>query len=325
MRYRSSPFRAKVKRSAAESKARCRDSSLEANSLLLRMKDVVLMEGFKDHFNVLDMPHEFFYQQDEDGDTQLHISIIRGHSESVRWLIELAPEPWLFDIKNDDSHSALHVAVLCRRPKIVRRLVLAGANLELRTRSGNTALHLACLNGNLDCAKAILQPVSRLDDEILSGCNNNSMSSFLSSDSNEPHIDLELRNYIGKTCLHIAASRNDINLVNLLLQSGANPCSREGLSGATALHMAVQNDYREIARLLVQADRKSCLKTGDYSGCTAYQLAIELGRRDFAEELLLESKKIIGSRKTQQQYLKIDNREDLLSMHVATFAKMSLS
>lgn len=57
------------------------------------------------------------------------------------------------------SQTPLHLAALTRQGQLVRRLVIAGATLDKRDRRGNTPLHLACETGDLDSAKAILQPI----------------------------------------------------------------------------------------------------------------------------------------------------------------------
>lgn len=54
----------------------------------------------------------------------------------------------------------LHLAVLTRQPRIVRRLIVAGATVDLRDRVGNTALHLACQTGDFDCVRALTEPVT---------------------------------------------------------------------------------------------------------------------------------------------------------------------
>ena len=55
----------------------------------------------------------------------------------------------------------LHLAVLTNQAPLVRRLVVGGASVLLRDRMGNTPLHLACRDGHLDCAHALLIPVSQ--------------------------------------------------------------------------------------------------------------------------------------------------------------------
>jgi len=89
---------------------------------------------------------------------------------------------------NDDWQSPLHLAVLTQQPKIVRRLIMAGADPSLRNFRGNTALHLACANGDLACTKALTDPLTSME-----------RSEYLISEQ-EPVIpqDLEQRNYMGK-------------------------------------------------------------------------------------------------------------------------------
>lgn len=43
---------------------------------------------------------------------------------------------------------------------MVRQLVVSGATVDMRDYLGNTALHVACENGDLDVAKSILKPIS---------------------------------------------------------------------------------------------------------------------------------------------------------------------
>jgi len=93
----------------------------------------------------------------------LHIAIMQGYVEAALVLIRLAPHPCLLNIYNDDWQSPLHVAVLTNQSLIVRRLILAGADPSLRNSRGNTALHLACVSGDLACAKALTDSLSPME------------------------------------------------------------------------------------------------------------------------------------------------------------------
>lgn len=96
--------------------------------------------------------------------------------------------------------TALHLAVLTSQPKVVRRLVLAGASLDVRNKIGNTPLHLACERGDYECVKELTRPVSSAEVHY--------MKSTLPPTHRMPHVsvpqNLELRNYEGK--LQIVAS-----------------------------------------------------------------------------------------------------------------------
>lgn len=54
----------------------------------------------------------------------------------------------------------LHLATITRQPAAIRRLLEAGAFPDIPDRNGRTALHLACEQGDLDCAKEILRPLN---------------------------------------------------------------------------------------------------------------------------------------------------------------------
>lgn len=100
-------------------------------------------------------PWEYFFTPDEDGDTQLHVAVMQGYTEAVCSLISLVPHPSVLDFQNDLCQTALHVAVLAGQPKMARRLVAAGARVDMRDRNGNTPLHLAATLGDLESLQAL--------------------------------------------------------------------------------------------------------------------------------------------------------------------------
>ncbi|XP_043581030.1 NF-kappa-B inhibitor cactus [Bombus pyrosoma] len=208
-------------------------------------------------------PWQLYYTQDDDGDTLLHMAIVQGFLEAAFSLIRMAPHACLLNILNDDCQSPLHLAVLTRQPRIVRRLILAGANPALRNFRGNTALHLACATGDLASAKALTDPLTYVE------------RNYLHQGKEIPALpqNLEQRNYDGEMCLHIAASSGQVELVRLLLRLGADLEAREALAGRTALHLAVEHGCRSVVAFLLQ-ECKPCLDTQTYAGLTAYQVAL---------------------------------------------------
>ena len=116
----------------------------------------------------------------------LHTAIIQGYTEATLSLISMAPDASFLDILNDDALTALHLAVMSKQPMIVRRLVLAGADLSVRNYHGNTALHLAITAGDLQCTRALTEPIDP------------SESSRSSVRVAKLPQDLQQRNYHGK-------------------------------------------------------------------------------------------------------------------------------
>lgn len=224
---------------------------------------------------------QLYYTQDDDGDTQLHIAIVQGFVEAALYLIKMVPYPCLLDTMNNDWQSPLHLAVLTRQPWIVRRLILAGADPSLRNFRGNTALHLACMSGDLACAKALTDPLSVTE------------SNKLIPGQTVPALpqNLEQRNYSGEMCMHVAAVNGHVDLVRLLLRSGADLKAKEGLAGYTALHLAVEHeDWPLFDFLLPECQRASCLNEETYSGRTAYQLTLDANSK-FAKKARRELKR----------------------------------
>lgn len=224
----------------------------------------------------IELDWQLYYTQDDDGDTQLHIAIVQGFLEAAFSLIRMAPHCCLLNILNDDGQSPLHLAVLTRQPRIVRRLILAGANPALRNFRGNTALHLACATGDLASAMALTDSLTPLErNHLLPG-------------GKVPALpqNLEQRNYDGEMCLHIAAASGQVELVRLLLRFGADLEAKEALAGKTALHLAVERGCRSVVAFLLKECRP-CLDSQTYAGITAYQIALCLDSQ-IANELVRE-------------------------------------
>merc|ERR1719273_2085363 len=72
----------------------------------------------------------------------------------------MVPNPQLLSLQNNQGYSPLHIAVLQNQPAFARRLVVAGAKLDLRDDEGNTPLHLTARRGYVECAEALLRPIA---------------------------------------------------------------------------------------------------------------------------------------------------------------------
>lgn len=186
----------------------------------------------------------------EEGDTLLHLSIIHCIPELSLYFISLAPKDVL-DIQNDMYQTALHLAVYLGQVEVVEALVEKDVNLELQDRKGDTALHLACENEHLDCAKILLR-------------------------GPRGPQNMQLQNWKGLSCLHMATLKRNPALISLLLQSGADINNQEGNSGKTPLHLAVEMLDRSLLLHLLQ--HRPRVDAFMYNGCTPLHLAV--GRKD---------------------------------------------
>uniref|UniRef100_A0A0B7AW47 Uncharacterized protein n=1 Tax=Arion vulgaris TaxID=1028688 RepID=A0A0B7AW47_9EUPU len=214
------------------------------------------------------------FRGDEDGDNHLHLSIIHGIAEVTMQIIGLAPDwDWL-NQTNNLLQTPLHIAVITRQLLVVRRLMCAGASVDVRDQMGNTPLHNACRLGYEDVVRTLLRPIEYKET--------------LQNKYNIPYQrlpqDLESRNYEGLTCLHLAAIGGHIGVFDLLLEAGANINVAEGKSGRTILHFAVDwGNLDMITFLLSRQDTDINART--YAGLTPILLAYGRRNLDVVDEL----------------------------------------
>ncbi|KAL0830978.1 hypothetical protein ABMA28_001866 [Loxostege sticticalis] len=209
-----------------------------------------------------DLPVRVLFQQDEDGDTQLHIAAVHGCQQSVGILIKLCPDKSWLNIQNDYRHTALHLAVMGDFPEITRMLVLAGASLALRDVCGRTPVHIAAENKAVDCLKALLAPSIEQPHRRLSAI-------------------LNQKDYNGQTCVHTAATAGHIKTLRTLVYYGADINAREGLAGWTALHIAARRGDVRLAQYLLEQCAGVVKNARDCGGRTPRRLA----KRTKAERL----------------------------------------
>ncbi|XP_020484006.1 NF-kappa-B inhibitor epsilon [Labrus bergylta] len=189
----------------------------------------------------------------EDGDTILHLAIIHEEEFIAQKLIEIFPRDVL-DIQNNLYQSPLHLATYLNLTKVVKGLLEKGASLELQDQDGNTALHVACQHGQTECVTEMTREVS----------------------SSKLAPVLEVQNWRGLACLHLAALNRQHHIMNLLMKKGADLNIQEGTSGKTALHLAVElHDMKSVTLLL---SRGANVDVAMFNGCTALHLAV--GRQD---------------------------------------------
>ncbi|CAK1549283.1 unnamed protein product [Leptosia nina] len=197
-------------------------------------------------------PIKILFEQDEDGDTQLHIAAVHGCEKSVATLIKVCPDRELINICNSYGHTALHLAVLAGHPFITKMLVEAGASIATRDFNGETPLHIAVQRKYIRSLKYLLAPVK---DQP------RTYSSVLNQ-----------KNYKGQTCVHLAASKGYLEELRMLVAHGANINAKEGLAGRTPLHIAAQRNDEPLVMYLLR-DGNADRGTRDYAGRTARRFA----------------------------------------------------
>src|SRR5262245_37510914 len=103
----------------------------------------------------------------------------------------------------------------------------------------------------------------------------------------------------GTTALHWAASRDDVQMAELLVKAGANVKATSRIGGITPLMMACQNGNAAMARLLLDAGADAKASSG--TGTTALMLAAAAGNVEVIRTLLERGAEANAKDKTNGQ------------------------
>lgn len=198
---------------------------------------------------------EDLFDQDKEGDSKLHVAVIVMNVNLVRYLISIAPSKEWLSLQNDMFQTALHLAVLTVQPEVVRMLLVKGCDVTLRDKDGNSALSLACWNGNIDIVNLILDHIR-----------------ILRTKRRDYQNLLDGPDYDGRTCLQIAATHGRMDIVKVLLSNGADINSVNPKSGRTVLHTACDDGQLSVVRYFL--NKPDCdINAKAYDGSTPFDLA----------------------------------------------------
>uniref|UniRef100_A0A0P4WDM5 Uncharacterized protein n=1 Tax=Scylla olivacea TaxID=85551 RepID=A0A0P4WDM5_SCYOL len=217
------------------------------------------------------------FKRDEDGDTQLHVAVMRGFIEVVYHITRLLPHQALLDLANHQGKTALHLAVAAGDTGAARHLLICGASPVERDRRGNTPLHVAAAAGQAAMVAHLTRPVT--EGEVMGA------RLAYAPAHTAGLLAADLTNYDGQTCIHLAAQGGHRDILQHLTWYGADINAREGKSGRTALHYAVEARDPELVVFLAESCRVS-LTLETYAGLTPYQLAQANGASGLATLLL---------------------------------------
>ncbi|XP_054279931.1 KN motif and ankyrin repeat domain-containing protein 1 isoform X2 [Macrosteles quadrilineatus] len=155
--------------------------------------------------------------------------------------------------------------------------------------SGNTAMHYAVSHGNFDVVSILLDSkVCNINQTNAAGYTCIMLVS-LAQVRSETHrqvikrlfqmADVNIRaKQHGQTALMLAVSHGRLDMVQLLLECGAD-MNIQDEDGSTALMCAAEHHHVEIVKLLL-AQPDCDLTIRDYDGQTALNIAMEAGNRD---------------------------------------------
>jgi len=275
----------------------------------------------------------------EDGSAALMIAVYRGDPVLTAQLLQSGADPNLVDKQGD---SALGLAIRGNFPALMTQLLQAGADpcqgdcwftaasenqgdclqvlldldwdVNLRNEEGETALHLACLEGHLGIVKRLLQagaeinPQTELGDTPLALATlqgHGEIVRFLLDQGADPNLGvpgetpltlaLQIPSPLGETLTALllqfgavpqgadligAAEVGETEKVRLLLEAGATVNAQDP-TGATALMRASFRGHQQVVAQLLTAPGLD-LESKNRGGHRALDLAQLAGRREIA-------------------------------------------
>ncbi|XP_039181597.1 NF-kappa-B inhibitor delta isoform X1 [Crotalus tigris] len=227
----------------------------------------------------IDLSH--LLQQDEDGDTLLHLFVAQGLRPLSYAAAEMLRDCGQLDVKEHRGKTPLLVAAAANQSKIVKDLVLLGADVNAMDQKGQTVLHLGATYGLPSVIEAVM------------------MTGAL--------VNVEARNFEGLTPLHCAVVAHNAafqiqnmepssqhHLQNLLLciqrllQLGADYKSQELKSSKTILHLAVQAANLPLVQFLLKLpgqERQNFVNIKAH-GNTALHMAAGLHDHPYQEQIV---------------------------------------
>ncbi|XP_063904472.1 uncharacterized protein LOC135123605 isoform X2 [Zophobas morio] len=167
----------------------------------------------------------------------------------------------IFNAKNKMGTTLLYLASERDYEKIVKYLLILGADINFRSTDGITPLYVACQKGHENILELL----------VTLGAN------------------INLGNVKGATPLYIACEVGNENIVKRLIAHGAN-INQSRKIGATPLYIACQFGYENIVELLIKSGAKVNLDT--VKGATPLMISSQEGHIKVVERLLLAGAKV---------------------------------
>jgi serine/threonine-protein phosphatase 6 regulatory ankyrin repeat subunit A len=179
------------------------------------------------------------------GMTPLVLAAIKGHVSIAGALLKHMAGQGL-EVKDRMGNTALHWAAEHNRAAIATLLLSAGASALATTPMEMTPLVLAAIKGHVSIAGALLKHMAGQG--------------------------LEVKDRMGNTALHWAATHNRAEMVTLLVAAGANTASKT-VHGETPLMLAAHKGHLGVVNLLAQHMDERGLHERNASGLTALHYA----------------------------------------------------
>ncbi|RDW59256.1 hypothetical protein BP5796_12180 [Coleophoma crateriformis] len=141
-------------------------------------------------------PDSSLHSTEFNGFSAIHLAAYFGKFSVIQLLLSACPEA--LNLPNKDAETPLHIAVSEGHVEVVSELLRSGANPSLQDANRRTPLHLAVLKEHLNIVRLLLDDTNGQDM-------------------------IRFADYIGRTPLHHAVQQGCSQIIQILLEKGADP------------------------------------------------------------------------------------------------------
>jgi len=263
----------------------------------------------------------------DDGTTALHCACQTSDGSNVASILLEHDASLLCKTRENNAGitgvTALHDAVEFADLRTVRVLLKHKVDVDAVTSAGTTALHLAAKHGYTDIVTELVRLGARVD--VLASDVKGSCLCPLHCAVENGHLAVASRllhagadvnfacSYCGRervTCLHIAAVRQNVEMVRLLLAAPGVDVSVCDNDGAAALHVAARGGFTDITELLLAhgADVNIGMTSGQSTNQTALHCSVRYRHVELACLLLAAGADVNATEKMAASTLPSGNK-----------------
>jgi ankyrin repeat protein len=195
---------------------------------------------------------------------ELYKAVEKADVSKVKELIDKGIK---LDIEGKDKQP-LHITVEKGNKELVEVLLKGGANINSKTKEGDTPLHIAYYKENWDLFRYLVENGSDVNIKV----------------SGEIESELSKKKYKYNAFLHFALIPDHIDLLKLIIENGLR-LNQKGDSGGNILHNAISySNIKELLKYLVSKGADLSIRNNE--GRTPFDEALWERKMDNAETLL---------------------------------------
>ena len=245
--------------------------------------------------------------KDMHGNTPFFRSVRYGLLEAVQLFVKYASNIMEINERNKAGQTVLNIAYYHPKPRDIFKVLVETAldtKLDLNAKDiyGNTVLHLACSDGNMEVVSFLLDNIDKginvnaLNDR---GCTpfitafqygHHHIVNFMLQSAKDKKIDVNVTNDHGQTVLHLCAMTLDNIMIRILLEHVGNGLKIDARDdyGCTPLHYACKKGHIQILEsfLFTSQMTKVDFNAQDHEGMTAFYKVFDLGDTEMVEFLM---------------------------------------